>query len=88
MLRPIYLLGANEISEEEMKLVEDPRKRHKLALEIEAAIPHLYQYWQAKRHADASSFKPELTKQQADDICNCGSGKRYENCCGAGPTVH
>lgn len=45
LLRPLYLLGAEEISEEEMKLVDDPTKCHKLALEVEAAIPHLYKHW-------------------------------------------
>lgn len=84
LLRPIYLLGADEISEEETKLVDDPGKCHKLAIEVEAAIPHLYQYWLPIRNAHSSV---EL-KQEPNDVCNCGSGKKYKDCCGAGPTVH
>ena len=85
LLRPIYLLGAEEISEEETTLVDDPGKCHKLAIEVEAAIPHLYQYWLPIRNAHASNVK---LKQEANDVCNCGSGKKYKNCCGAGPTMH
>jgi uncharacterized protein len=57
LLRPIYLLGADEISEEEMKLVDDPAKCHKLAVEIEAAIPHLYKYWLPMRQASKITLK-------------------------------
>ena len=85
LLRPIYLLGAEEISEEETTLVDDPGKCHKLAIEVEAAIPHLYQYWLPIRNAHASGVK---LKQESNDVCNCGSGKKYKNCCGAGPTMH
>lgn len=91
LLRPIYLLGAEEISEEETKLVDDPVKCHKLAVEVEAAIPHLYHYWLSTRQAQASevkTFKHKGPQQGRNDICNCGSGKKYKNCCGAEPTLH
>jgi len=84
LLRPIYLLGADEITEEETKLVDDPGKCHKLAIEVEAAIPHLYQYWLPIRNAHS----PVELKQEPDEVCNCGSGKKHKDCCGAGPTVH
>src|SRR5450830_151419 len=45
VVRPIYLLGAEELEEEEMALREDPIQRHKLAVEVEAAIPEIYRYW-------------------------------------------
>jgi uncharacterized protein len=45
LLRPIFLLGANEISDADMQLVNTPEKCHKLALEVESAIPHIHQYW-------------------------------------------
>ena len=48
LLRPIYLLGAEEIEEEEMALVDDPIKCHKLALEIESAVEKIYRYWRNK----------------------------------------
>lgn len=88
LLRPIYLLGAEEISEEEMKLVDDQGKCHKLAQEVEAAIPHLFHYWQPIRTSSAATVKRDEPKQGRNDVCNCGSGKKYKNCCGAGPTLH
>lgn len=88
LLRPIYLLGADEISEEETKLVDDQGKCHKLALEVEAAIPHLYQYWLPIRTASVTTLKRDEPKQGRNDVCNCGSGKKYKDCCGAGPTLH
>lgn len=88
LLRPIYLLGANEIKEDEMELVDTPEKCHKLAIEVEAAILHLYQYWLPIRTSKVSTIKRETPKQGRNEICNCGSGKKYKSCCGAGPTVH
>ena len=48
LLRAIYLLGAEEIAEDEVALVDDPIKCHKLAIEIEASIPQIRRFWQAK----------------------------------------
>jgi len=49
LLRPIYLLGAEEIEEDELELVDDPGKCHQLALEIEAAIVPIRDFWLARR---------------------------------------
>jgi uncharacterized protein len=49
LLRPIYLLGAEEIEEEEVALVDDPVKCHKLAMEIEASISQIDRFWKAQR---------------------------------------
>jgi uncharacterized protein len=51
LMRPIYLLGADEIEEEELPLVEDPVKAHKLALELEANLPSIYKFWVPLRKA-------------------------------------
>ena len=48
LLRAIYLLGAEEIEEEEVALVDDPIKCHKLAVEIEASIPQIHRFWKAQ----------------------------------------
>ncbi|MCD6026981.1 MAG: YecA family protein [Solimicrobium sp.] len=88
LLHPIYLLGANEISGEETELVNDPVKCHKLAIEVEAAIPHLHQYWLSKRTSEVTTFRRDGPKQGRNEICNCGSGKKYKDCCGTGPTIH
>lgn len=48
LLRPIYLLGAEEIDEAELKLVDNPVKCDKLAREIEASISQIHRFWQAQ----------------------------------------
>ena len=48
LLRPIYLLGAEEIEEEEVKLVDDPQKCHQLALQVEASISQIARFWKSR----------------------------------------
>ena len=49
LLRAIRLLGAEEIDEEEVKLVDDPMKCHKLAIEVEASVPQIQRFWKSTR---------------------------------------
>lgn len=83
MVTPIYLLGAEEIEEEEMALVVDPVKRHKLAIEMEAAIPHIHRFWKPLRKSAVVQVKHEAPKVGRNEPCPCGSGKKYKKCCGA-----
>ena len=83
MITPIYLLGAEEIEEEEMALVADPVKRHKLAIEMEAAIPHIHRFWKPLRKSAVVQVKHDAPKVGRNDPCPCGSGKKYKKCCGA-----
>lgn len=48
LLRAIHLLGAEEIEEEDLVLVDDPVKCHKLAIEVEASIPQIERFWKAR----------------------------------------
>ena len=48
LLRPVYLLGAEEIEEAEMKLVDNPVKCDKLAREIEASISQIHRFWEGQ----------------------------------------
>jgi uncharacterized protein len=79
----IYLLGAEEIEEEEMQLVDDPVKRHKMAIEVEAAIPHIHRYWKPLRKSAVQQVQRNAPKVGRNDPCPCGSGKKYKKCCGA-----
>lgn len=83
MVEPVYLLGAEEIEEEEMALVDDPVKRHKLAVEMEAAIPHIHRFWQPHRKSAVQQVKHDAPKTGRNDPCPCGSGKKFKKCCGA-----
>lgn len=83
LLRPIYLLGAEEIEEEEVALVDDPLKCHKLAIEVEAAVPLIRRYWAPLRKSAVTTVQREEPKLGRNDPCPCGSGKKYKKCCGA-----
>jgi uncharacterized protein len=83
LMHPIYLLGADEIEEEELAEVETPMQGHKLALAIEANLPAIYKFWVPLRKAAVQTIKREEPKVGRNDDCPCGSGKKYKKCCGA-----
>lgn len=83
LMRPIYLLGADEIEEEELALVDTPHKVHKLAQEIEANLPAIYKFWVPLRKAAVQTLVRDEPKVGRNDECPCGSGKKYKKCCGA-----
>jgi uncharacterized protein len=82
LLRPIYLLGAEEIEEEEMVLVESAQKRHQLAVEIEANLLLIHRFWLPLRKSGVETVKRASPKQGRNDSCACGSGKKFKQCCG------
>jgi uncharacterized protein len=83
LMRPIYLLGADEIEEAELEEVNTPLKGHKLALEIEANLPAIHRFWVPLRKAPVQTVKRDEAKVGRNDDCSCGSGKKYKKCCGA-----
>ncbi|MCG2586174.1 UPF0149 family protein [Massilia sp. TS11] len=83
LMRPIYLLGADEIEEDELPLVEDPKQAHALALEIEANLPAIAKFWVPLRKSPVTTLKREEPKVGRNDDCPCGSGKKFKKCCGA-----
>ncbi|HEX8614535.1 MAG TPA: UPF0149 family protein [Telluria sp.] len=87
LMRPIYLLGADEIEEEELKEVDTPMKGHKLALDIQANLPAIHRFWVPLRKAPVTTLKRDEPKVGRNDECPCGSGKKYKKCCGADPVA-
>lgn len=49
LLRVITLLGAEEIDESELVLVDDPMKCHKLAIEVEASVAQIQRFWAGRK---------------------------------------
>ncbi|MEO0318456.1 MAG: hypothetical protein RL404_2133 [Pseudomonadota bacterium] len=49
LLRAIELLGAEEIDDKDVALVDDPAKCHKLAIEVEASVPQIQRFWKSTR---------------------------------------
>ncbi len=88
LMRPIYLLGADEIDEEELRLVDDPEQCQKLAFEIEANIQLIHRFWQGRRKSAIETIKRDAPKVGRNDPCPCGSGKKFKQCCGAEPVLH
>lgn len=93
LLHPIHLLGAEEISEDEEKLVESPEQREELTMQIAASVAAIYRYWLPHRkepveHTLTSTFQREQPKTGRNDPCPCGSGKKFKKCCGAAATLH
>ena len=92
-LRPIHLLGAEEVSEAEDRLTRTPAQREKLAKQIPAGLAAIYRYWLTFRKAVhermlATTFQREHPKVGRNDPCPCGSGKKFKKCCGAATVLH
>ena len=83
LIRPIYLLGADEIEEAELAEVDDPVKVHALALQIEANVPAIYRHWLPLRKPAVETIVRDEPKVGRNDDCTCGSGKKFKKCCGA-----
>jgi len=89
ILRPIYLLGAEDVTEEEEKLVETPAQREELSKAIPASVAWIFKYWAPQRRAEEIriSGKPPVSenlKISRNAPCICGSGRKYKKCCGNG----
>ncbi len=92
LLRPIYLLGAEEVSDAEEAQVATAEQREALTKLIPASIAALYRYWQPLRKDSleptmAGTFQREQVKTGRNDPCPCGSGKKFKKCCGATSTL-
>jgi len=88
MLRPIYLLGAADVTEEEELLVQTPAQREELSRTIPASVGWIYKFWAPQRRAEdirisGRSAEAENPKISRNAPCICGSGRKYKKCCGA-----
>jgi uncharacterized protein len=87
VLRPIYLLGAPEVTEAEEELVKTPAQREEFSKQIPASVGWIYKFWAPQRRAaDSANGKiseNEIPKISRNAPCSCGSGRKYKKCCGA-----
>jgi uncharacterized protein len=87
-LRPLMLLGAEGLSEEEQALAATPAQRAELARQIPAGLAAIYRHWLPQRTVVPQSLTAETVRRDApkvgrNDPCSCGSGKKFKKCCGA-----
>lgn len=92
-LNPIRLLGAEDVSAEEEKLVATPVQREEIAKHIQSSVAAIYRFWLPYRQGIyelqmAKTFKREHQKVGRNDPCPCGSGKKFKKCCGVATTLH
>ncbi|MBI3231058.1 MAG: UPF0149 family protein [Burkholderiales bacterium] len=83
LMRPIYLLGSDELEEEEAEMLEDPKQRHKLSIEVEANLPQIHKFWLPRKKSLVQTVVRETPKAGRNDPCPCGSGEKFKKCCGA-----
>jgi uncharacterized protein len=93
LLRPIYLLGAEEVSDEDELLVRWPNQREQLSEQIPDSIASIYRFWLPYRSAAherllATMIQRAAPKVGRNDPCPCGSGKKFKKCCGAAGVLH
>jgi len=93
VFKPLYLLGAVEVTPEEEALTETPFQREELTKQIPASAAWIYQFWQPFRQAVAertiaTTYQRENPKIGRNDPCPCGSGKKFKKCCGASTVLH
>lgn len=54
---------------------------------IPVAVGKIHAYWYARR-GESQTIRRDSPKPGRNDLCPCGSGKKYKKCCGAAPTLH
>lgn len=83
ILRPIYLLGTEELTSEDEALIETPAQREELSIQIPAGIAELYRLWAPVRRAVSDpAIRREMPKIGRNEKCPCGSGRKFKKCCG------
>lgn len=88
--RPIYLLGADEVSPEEDELTRSPAQRAALTAQIEGSLLRMHAFWLPLRQAVAEreQVRRRSPKVGRNEPCPCGSGKKFKKCCGASSEWH
>jgi len=92
-LSPLHLMGSEDLTPEELALIDTPEQREALTKQIPASIAAIYRFWLPHRQAVheqklASAMQRTEPKVGRNDPCPCGSGKKFKKCCGAADTLH
>ncbi len=85
-LRPIYLLGTEDISVDDESLIATPEQREELSKLIPESVAGLYRFWAPIRRIVLDPAVPrEYLKIGRNEKCPCGSGRKFKKCCGVTP---
>jgi uncharacterized protein len=92
-LIPVMMLRHEHDEDPEMRPEPiSPEKREDVIVHMAAGLISAYRYFrQHRQEHPGTTFSPEsrrtTTKIGRNELCPCGSGKKYKKCCG-GATVH
>lgn len=93
LLVPILMFSTEE-GWQRIESASDPDAEHQRWVEqIGTTVGDVYRYWVAHREQRSEAQRRgEHSEQdqslQRSDLCPCGSGKRFGNCCGAPGRLH
>ena len=82
----VILLFGDEAGWETLEQMRPDEVEKQQAL-IPAAAGKIHAYWYARRD-ESQTIRRNSPKLGRNDLCSCGSGKKYKKCCGAAPTLH
>ncbi len=88
--RPIALLGEDDYSADQDELTKTPAQRAAIGLQIPGSVLDMHAYWLPLRQAiyEREAAKAMQPKVGRNELCPCGSGKKFKKCCGAADLLH
>ncbi len=88
LLRPLYLLGSPNLKPADQAMRETRQQRQQLAQQLSASLAGIYAFWTPQRAQKiAEDSQDTRIKPGRNELCFCGSGKKFKKCCG-GVTLH
>jgi len=89
LMMPMILYGT-ESGLEQLQQNEALRQRHQnLADALGICVIGIRDYWLPKRKAGAAvTVRRDAPKVGRNDLCPCGSGKKFKKCCGSPERLH
>jgi preprotein translocase subunit SecA len=69
----------------------DDKKRDGLMVASAAGVMQMHAHFLSQRKdymPESGPFVRQERKVGRNELCPCGSGKKYKKCCGNGPTLH
>lgn len=88
LLRPLYLLGSPNLKPTDQALRETREQRQQLAQQLTANLAPIYAFWAPQRQQKVDEYATEAKgKPGRNELCFCGSGKKFKKCCGS-VTLH
>jgi uncharacterized protein len=86
-LYPILLYGTEAGWDELEKNPEVAARHAEFAAAIGESVLAISDHWLPQRKA-GSTFRRDESKVGRNDLCLCGSGKKYKKCCGSPERLH